>query len=63
MITIYNVAGEQVRSVDLGRRSSGHHVWEWDGHGDRGEALGSGVYFIRLTVGSFSATRKAIMLK
>jgi hypothetical protein len=38
-------------------------VAEWDGRDEAGSAVSSGVYFYRMTTGSFSAVRKMLLLK
>jgi hypothetical protein len=41
----------------------GRHAVEWDGRNDRGQLVGSGVYFYRLVEPNFTATRKMLLLK
>jgi hypothetical protein len=35
----------------------------WDGRGDRGQRLSSGIYFFRLEAEGFNDTRKAVLLQ
>jgi hypothetical protein len=35
----------------------------WDGRGDRGERVASGVYFCRLLAGGSSVSQKVVILK
>ena len=67
-LTIYNVNGELVRTIDVGHQSAA--VYEsrtkaiyWDGRNRVGEQVASGVYFYSLSAGDFSATRKMVILK
>ena len=48
--------------VDEAREVGGHEV-VWDGSSDRGEFVASGVYFYRMTAGSFTQARKMVLLK
>lgn len=44
---IYNLAGELVRTIDLGEKIGGHFYYtEWDGRNEKGEKCASGVYFL-----------------
>jgi flagellar hook assembly protein FlgD len=61
-LKIYNVAGQLVRSFD-GVGSASLNVVTWDGRDNGGDEVSSGVYFYRLTAGSFSATEKMVMMK
>jgi flagellar hook assembly protein FlgD len=47
---------------DYAADAAGHSV-VWDGRGDRGEPVGSGVYFYRMETKRFSATRKMVLLR
>ncbi len=43
-VHVYDPAGRLVRSLDLGKRSSGEHSISWDGLDQQGRALGQGTY-------------------
>jgi len=67
-LTIYDVNGELVRSIDVGHQNAA--VYEsrakaiyWDGRNRFGEQVASGIYFYSLSAGDFSATRKMVILK
>jgi hypothetical protein len=62
-ITIYDATGRRVRVLDEGRQSPGTHGVEWDGRGESGRSLASGVYFYTLRAGSATRTRKMVLLK
>ena len=67
-ITIYDVSGSVVRSLDIGYQSEGYYTTPsratyWDGTNELGETVASGTYFYTLTAGDFSATRKMLILK
>ena len=67
-LTIYDGAGQVVRTVDVGHQIAA--VYEsrskaiyWDGRNGLGEQVASGVYFYHLSAGDYSATRKMLILK
>jgi hypothetical protein len=67
-VIIYNVKGQAVRILDLGTKQAGEYVIKekaayWNGRGDLGEKVASGVYFYTLKAGEFSATRKMLIVK
>lgn len=47
-LTLYNLAGAQVRALDAGRLGAGRHQLRWDGRGGNGAPVASGVYLARL---------------
>src|SRR5262249_12213310 len=51
-ITIYDVAGRQVRKLVDAFQAAGRHEEMWDGRGEHGEPAELGVYFIRAIVGN-----------
>ncbi len=61
-LKIFNIKGVLVRELD-GSSEAGTVSVTWDGHGHGGDAVASGVYFYRLEAGTFSATKKMILLK
>jgi hypothetical protein len=61
-LKIYNVAGQLVRSYEA-MGQVGLNVVTWDGKDNAGVDVASGIYFYKLSAGSFSATAKMIMMK
>jgi len=62
-LEIYNLLGELVRTLFVGEMNPGEHSFVWDGKNDRGVVMPSGVYVYKLQAGSFTATRKMILLR
>ena len=67
-ITIYDVAGHVVRSLDLGHQAAGFYrsrsqAAYWDGRNNLNERVASGIYFYQIQAGEFSATRRMLILK
>jgi hypothetical protein len=62
-LVVYDVRGAKVRTLVSGPRSAGKHIAQWDGRNDTGSPAGSGVYFYRMTTGTFSDVRKMVLLK
>ena len=67
-IRIYNVKGQLIRTLDLGYKDSGYYLDKvqaahWDGRNDRGERVSSSLYFYQIQAGSFTATRRMILVK
>ncbi len=65
---IYNVIGQRVRTLVSDNQPAGYHAAEWNGMGNSGQQLSSGVYFLQLSaVGNngktFNDIRKLMMLK
>ena len=67
-IHIYNLAGQQVRTLDLGRQPAGAYLSRnraayWDGRNTLGERVATGVYFYRLETDAFIATKRMVIVK
>ena len=62
-LRIYDAAGRLVRVLAETPLSAGSHARDWDGTDSRGAAVSSGVYLYRLDAGSFSRTRKMILIR
>ena len=67
-LTIYDIKGSVVRTLDLGHQRAGLYqtrgrAAHWDGRNAVGEPVASGVYFYTLTAGEFTATRKLLISK
>ncbi|MDQ7773709.1 MAG: carboxypeptidase regulatory-like domain-containing protein [Elusimicrobiales bacterium] len=57
---IYNLAGEKVRTLDMGSLAGGKMYYsEWDGRNDKNEECASGVYFLLPFVNGEKLTGKA----
>jgi len=62
-LVIYNVLGQNVRTLVEGTISAGYHDVTWDGRDDHGMTTQSGVYFYRLQVGGMTLVKKMVMIK
>ena len=67
-LSIYDVRGQLVRSIEIGYQQAGLYANSsdaiyWDGRNAHGEQVASGVYIYRLTAGDYSATRKMVIMK
>ncbi len=67
-ITIYNSSGQTVRVLELGQLPAGSYrsrskAPHWDGRNALGEPVASGVYYVRIEAGSFTAFRRMVVLK
>lgn len=57
-LRVYDVLGREMTTMNLGRMDAGKHSVSFNG-----SEFASGVYFYRLESGSFTATRKMLLLK
>ncbi len=62
-LRIYNLLGQEVRTLVNGHQNAGVHEATWDGLDNFGRALASGVYVYRLEEGGQVRTRKLVLLK
>jgi flagellar hook assembly protein FlgD len=67
-IYIYNIHGELVRELNVGKQEGGYYITKeqsayWDGRNSSGEKVASGVYFYRMEAGEFRSTRKMVIMK
>jgi len=62
-IDIFNVKGQRVRSLVNGSYHRGSHSVVWNGVDDKGNTVGSGVYFYRMRTGDTIQTRRMMLLK
>ncbi len=62
-LRVYNARGQLVRELDLGQKGTGGHEIAFDAKDSSGRALGSGVYFFKLSAGGQASTGKALILK
>lgn len=62
-LSIYNAKGQKVRTLINEKMVKGQHQVVWNGKDDQGQAVGSGVYFCKMQSGSYSTTKKMMLLK
>ncbi|MDP2174102.1 MAG: carboxypeptidase regulatory-like domain-containing protein [Candidatus Cloacimonadaceae bacterium] len=62
-IGIYNVKGQLVRTLVNREHNSGRYSVVFNGKDDAGKNIASGIYFYRMTAGSFVSTQKMILMQ
>lgn len=62
-LLVYNILGQQVRSLVDASHTPGVYRVTWDAHDDAGQAVGAGVYLYRLESDRQTITRKMLLLK
>jgi len=67
-VTIYNISGKAIRTLQLGHRPAGIYenkqlAAHWNGRNANGEVVASGFYFYTLKAGDFTATRKLFIVR
>jgi hypothetical protein len=62
-VSVYDASGRTVSTLVDHVRDPGRYVIDWDGTDETGRSLGSGIYFVRMTAGSYSGTIKVGLLK
>jgi len=62
-IVIFNMNGQQIRSLVNGEYAAGIHHVVWDAKTDEGSPAPSGIYYYRMTTEGFSEIRKLMLLK
>jgi hypothetical protein len=62
-LIIYNLLGQQVRTLLKETMDAGFHSVVWDGKDQAGKQVASGVYIYRLQSGDFSTARRMMLLK
>lgn len=62
-LKIFDISGHQITVLVDDQLSAGDHSVIWNGTDDNGNDVSSGVYFIRLTTGIFTATESCILIR
>jgi hypothetical protein len=63
VISVYNMLGQKVRALYSGKQSSGVHSVTWNGRGDTGEILSTGIYFLKIEAEGKEALRKLMFVR
>ncbi|MBU1356456.1 MAG: S8 family serine peptidase [Candidatus Edwardsbacteria bacterium] len=62
-IKVYNVLGQEIRTLVDGIQPAGYYSLPWDGKDSRGQKAANGVYLYKMTAGEFSATGKVMIIR
>ncbi|MCB5228541.1 MAG: S8 family serine peptidase [Candidatus Cloacimonetes bacterium] len=62
-ISIYNQKGQKVHQLYNNELPAGEHSLVWNGKDDNGNQAASGVYYYRMKSGTYTSSRKMIMMK
>jgi len=61
--SIFNQRGQRVRTLTSQPLTAGQHVLTWDGCDTNGRPVAEGIYYYKMRAGSYSNTRKMLILK
>jgi len=62
-IDIYNVLGQNVKTLVDEYQDAGRYTKVWDGHDQSGVEVASGIYFYKIKAGDFSDIKKMVLMK
>jgi M6 family metalloprotease-like protein len=62
-LKIYNLLGEEVKTLVNAKQDANFYTVHWDGRDNKGQSVANGVYFYKLNSGEFSATKKMMVLR
>jgi hypothetical protein len=62
-LAVFDILGRKIRTLVAGESLEGTFTVRWDGRDDDGRNISSGVYFYRMTAGSYVMSKKMILLK
>lgn len=62
-LSIYNLKGQKVRSLDPLPLDAGSNTLSWDGKDDAGHSLANGIYFLRVANGKAIRVQKAVLAR
>ena len=62
-LKVYNILGQEVKTLVDVREKAGHKTVYWDGKNNANKSVASGLYLYRLTAEDFTETKKMLLLK
>jgi hypothetical protein len=62
-LKIFNILGQEIRTLVDDLREPGYYVVTWDGRDEYGREVASGVYFYQLQAREFSAEKRMVLMK
>ncbi len=63
VIKVYDILGREIATLVNEEKAPGSYEVKFNAHSNGGNNLASGIYFYRITAGSFTATKKFVLLK
>lgn len=63
VLKIYNLLGQEVKTLVNGYQNAGLQSVQWDGRDNSGKPAGSGVYIYQVEAGNFVQSKKMVLLK
>ncbi len=62
-LEIFNIKGQKVKTLVETELDKGEYHTSWNGTNDNEQPVSSGIYFYKLTAGSYNSTKKMILMK
>ncbi len=62
-LDIYNIKGQKVKSLVKGYQDAGQHNVVWNGKDEDNHSVSSGVYLYKMKSGTYSSSKKMILMK
>ncbi len=62
-LSVYNLLGQKVKTIKSSLMGDGRHSIDWKGDDDNNNPMPSGIYFYKLKKGSYTKTKKMLLLK
>jgi len=62
-LKIYNLLGQEIRTLVEREQSPGDYQVIWDGKNNAGQIVSGGIYFYQLKAGNFVMTKKLTFIK
>jgi hypothetical protein len=62
-LVIFDLLGQRIKTVHKGTSASGRNVFHWDGTGNNGQSVSTGVYISMLRSGSTIRSQKILLLR
>ncbi|RKY88166.1 hypothetical protein DRQ09_03315 [candidate division KSB1 bacterium] len=63
LISIYNILGQEVKTLIKDFKKAGFHKVKWDGRDNNNNRVASGVYIVKLKAGNFIKSKKILLIK
>ncbi|UCE17421.1 MAG: T9SS type A sorting domain-containing protein [Gemmatimonadota bacterium] len=63
VMKVYNVLGQEIRTLVNEQQSAGYYTVIWDGTNDNGEMVSTGVYIYSIMAGRYVDTKRMVLVK